>query len=378
MTRIRPEERGGPGAAEPAAGVGFPCPLVTVVIPARNEQDSIGACLDSVLTQDWDSLQVIVVDGASDDATADIVTARAAADPRVELLHNPARIIPVSLNLALRHAKSDWLVRIDAHAQIPPDYVRIAVEHLKTGRYGGVGGRKDGVGLTPAGKAIAAVMASPFGVGGSTYHHGTAVREVEHVPFGAYPVAVARSLGGWDEEFRVNQDFEFDHRLREAGHTILFDPAMRIDWECRQSVRELARQYHRYGKGKVHVAAKHPRSLRPRHLAAPALVLECVVALGALLSGHPRRAAAIIAPYLLALTVATASTAPRVERGARRYILPAYPAMHLGWGIGFWQQVGRRLVPGPPGAGRVTTGAPGRSAGTASADPATSSGAPLP
>jgi succinoglycan biosynthesis protein ExoA len=192
-------------------------PMVTVVIPARNEEAAIGPCLDSVLAQDWTNLQVIVVDGASEDATAAIVTKIAERDPRVELLHNPRGIIPASLNLAVSSAKGEWLVRIDAHATVPSDYVRRAAEHLQTGRYGGVGGRKDGVGRTPAGKAIAAVMASRFGVGGSTYHHGTTVTEVEHVPFGAYPVAVIRAVGGWDEQLRVNQDFEFDHRVREAG-----------------------------------------------------------------------------------------------------------------------------------------------------------------
>jgi glycosyltransferase involved in cell wall biosynthesis len=314
---------------------------VTLVIPARNEETSIAACLDSVLAQDWRSLQVIVVDGASDDATAAIVADYAARDGRVELLSNPRRIIPISLNLALARARGEWLVRVDAHARVPPEYVRLAVERLRTGRYGGVGGRKDGVGRTPAGKAIAAAMASPFGVGGSTYHHGTAATEVEHVPFGAYPVAVARALGGWDEELRVNQDFEFDRRLREAGYTILFDSALRIEWESRQTIRDLSRQYHRYGGGKVNVAVKHPRSLRPRHIGPPALIVACAVAFGVLVAGRPRHAAALISPYLVALTVASVATARNVEPGARRYVAPAFLVMHLGWGLGFWQQVGR-------------------------------------
>ena len=72
---------------------------------------------------------------------------------------------------------------------------------------GGVGGRKDGVGSTPAGRAIAAVMGSKFGVGNSKYHHSTEVEEVDHVPFGAYPVDVIRDLGGWDEDLVANEDF---------------------------------------------------------------------------------------------------------------------------------------------------------------------------
>jgi cellulose synthase/poly-beta-1,6-N-acetylglucosamine synthase-like glycosyltransferase len=318
--------------------------LVTVVIPARNEEASIGACLDSILAQDHRNLQVIVVDGASTDATPSIVTGYARRDPRVELVENPAGLIPIGLNLALERARAEWWVRVDAHAAVPPDYVRLAVEHLATGRYGGVGGRKDGVGRTPAGRAIAAAMASRFGVGGSRYHFGTEPAEVEHVPFGAYPVAVLRSLGGWDERFRVAQDFEFDYRLRQAGHTILFDPALHIDWECRQSVGALAKQYHRYAGGRVNVLTKHPRSVSLRHLAPPALVLELVAAAGLLVAGRPGRALLVASPYLVALGAATAVTARPLDAEARRYVAPAFAAMHVAYGLGVWRAVGTRLL----------------------------------
>lgn len=317
--------------------------LVTVVIPARDEEQNIEACVESVLRQDYRNLQVIVVDGASHDRTPDIVKELAERDPRVELLHNPVGFIPVSLNLALAAARGPWLVRIDAHATVPPEYVGIAVEHLRTGRWGGVGGRKDGVGFTPAGRAVAAAMASPFGVGNSTYHYGSSVQTVEHVPFGAYPVAVARELGGWDEALRVNQDFEFDYRVRLSGRELLFDPRLVIDWHCRQSVPDLYRQYRRYGQGKVKVAAKHPSSLRLRHFAAPALVASWAAA-ALVAPRRPRLAAAAVAPYAMALAAATAKTAPAVDAEARRHLPGAFVAMHAGWGIGFWSGV-RQLAP---------------------------------
>ena len=318
--------------------------LVTVVIPARNEREAIGPCLESILAQDHTNLQVIVVDGASTDDTAAVVEGYARTDPRVELLVNPEGLIPISLNLALERARGPWWVRVDAHAAVPADYVRRTVEHLATGRYGGVGGRKDGIGRTPAGRAIAAVMGSRFGVGGSRYHFGTEVAEVEHVPFGAYPVSVLKELGGWDPAFRVAQDFEFDYRLRRAGHTILFDPAIRIDWECRQSVGALYRQYHRYAGGRVNVLAKHPRSISARHLAPTGLVVELGLALALLLAGRPGRALAVALPYLGVLAAAQVVTGRRVDPEARRYVVPALLAMHVGYGLGVWRAVGRRLI----------------------------------
>jgi succinoglycan biosynthesis protein ExoA len=334
---------------------------VTVVVPARNEELAIGPCLDSILAQDYDDLEVLVVDGASTDATRNVVAERARRDPRVQLLANERQVIPVALNLALERATGRWLVRVDAHATVPPDYVRIAVEHLRTGRYGGVGGRKDGVGVTPAGKAIAAAMGSRFGVGGSTYHFGTTARNVEHVPFGAYPVDLLRRMGGWDETLRVNQDFELDFRLREAGHRILFDPRLRIDWQSRQSIRELFRQYHRYGRGKVAVARLHPSSLRPRHCAPPALVL-LLAAAAAVGIRRPRAGLVMASPYVAVLSAATIATARSVDRASRPHVPLAFVSMHVGWGAGFWQGLlspSRATGRGARSSERATTSAAG-------------------
>jgi succinoglycan biosynthesis protein ExoA len=324
--------------------------LVTVVVPARDEEAAIDACLDSIVVQTHRNLQIIIVDGASTDRTAEIVRRRAQRDPRIELLENPAGLIPISLNLALAAARGRWLVRVDAHAAVPPDYVATAVAHLATGRWGGVGGRKDGVGRTPAGRAIACAMASPFGVGNSAYHYATEPRVVDHVPFGAYPVALAREVGGWDERLAVNQDFEFDHRLREQGHELLLDPALTIEWECRQSIGALFRQYHRYGRGKTRVARLHPESLQARHLAAPALVVYLAAALLLALRGRPRLAVAAVAPYLAGLGVASVQAGREGLTTGERLRLPlAFAAMHLGWGVGFWRgAVGLlRWRPGP-------------------------------
>lgn len=317
--------------------------LVTVVIPAHDEEHFLDACLTSVRAQTHRDLQVLVVDGASTDGTADVVRAHMAADDRVELLHNDRLNIPSSLNLALRRAQGTWLVRVDAHSTIPADYVDTALARLREDHWGGVGGRKDGVGRTPAGRAIAVAMSSRLAVGNSTYHFGTAPQEVDHLAFGSYPVAVAREIGGWDERLTANEDYEFDYRVRQTGRRLLFDPAMAIDWHCRQSLRDLFRQYRRYGSGKVDVALLHPDSLSPRHVGPPLFVLYLATALlGA--RRHPGRALAMTAPYLAVLAVEAVRVAPRLDhRGEQLRVPVAVAAMHVGWGLGFWSGLGRRL-----------------------------------
>jgi glycosyltransferase involved in cell wall biosynthesis len=324
--------------------------LVSVVVPARNEERFIGATLDALRRQDHSELQIIVVDGGSDDGTVPVVERHMAEDPRVELVHNPRQTIPAALNLGLARARGRWLVRMDAHSTVDGTYVRSAVARLREGRWGGVGGRKDGVGTTPAGRAIAAALGSRFGVGGSVYHHGVTEQEVDHIPFGAYPTELVRSVGGWDERLVANEDFEFDHRLRQSGAVLLFDPRLRIAWHSRQSIRELYQQYRRYGRAKVDVALLHPGSLRPRHLLPPLLVPWLAVAGGTAVR-RPRVAAALVGPYAAALTVASLRTARGLDDPrAAAFVPAAFLAMHVGWGAGVWSRALELLVsPGERG-----------------------------
>jgi succinoglycan biosynthesis protein ExoA len=312
--------------------------LVSVVIPARNEKHFIARCLESVLSQDYANLQVIVVDGGSTDATGDIAARFAAGDSRIEVHRVTEGGIPTSLNVGLRAARGTWLVRVDAHSTIPSYYVRHAVEHLESGLWGGVGGRKDGVAITRAGRAIAAAMSSPFGVGGSLYHYGKKPQEVDHIPFGAYPTALIRELGGWDERLQTaNEDFEFDYRIRQRGHRLLFDPELRIAWYCRQSVLDLFHQYRRYGHGKATVARLHPRSVKPRHLLPPGLVL-LLAGTGLLALRKPRLATLVVLPYVSGVLIATASTSRLIDSRSEVAYLPAvFSAMHVGYGLGFWE-----------------------------------------
>jgi succinoglycan biosynthesis protein ExoA len=323
--------------------------LVTVIMPARNEEQAIGAALDSVLTQTYHHLQFVVIDGGSTDRTRPIIEERQAQDPRLEILTNALPSIPVSLNLGLAAARGRWLVRVDAHSTVPPTYVADLVGRLREGTWAGVGGVKPGVGVTSAGRAIAAAMSSRFGVGNSKYHYATTELEVDHLPFGAYPVDLLREVGGWDESLVANEDYELDYRLRQRGGRLLLDPSVVIAWQCRQSVPELYRQYVRYGKGKADVALRHPASLSPRHVVAPALVAWLALA-AVRAPRHPGQAALMVSPYVAGVAVATRQTRATLVDDADWVHLPgAFTAMHVGWGYGFWagltRGLSRRCIP---------------------------------
>jgi glycosyltransferase involved in cell wall biosynthesis len=319
-------------------------PLVSVIIPARNEERFLDACLDSVLSQTLSDLEVIVIDGDSTDRTAALVRERMREEPRLALVHNPDRLTPVSLNLGVLHARGTWVVRVDGHATVCDSYVERAVQHLSSGEWAGVGGRVDPVGSRPAGRAIGLAMSSRFGIGNAVHHYGTEPVAADHVPFPAYSRELLTRHGGWDETLPVNQDFELDWRIGRAGGRLLYDPAMTISYHGCQSVPAVFRQFRRYGRGKAKVVRLHPESLRARHLVAPAMVAGTMVAwllAAVLIFVVPTLAVlclAVVVPYLLAVALASFLLARRLTGWRERVWLPvALVAMHWGWGLGFWQ-----------------------------------------
>ena len=314
-------------------------PLVSVVIPCRNEEQSIGECLDSVSRQTVADTEILVVDGGSTDRTRVIISDRAEQDPRIQLLDNPNGIVPSALNIALDQAKGQWLVRIDAHCTVGDDYVERLVNLLETG-VGAAGGRKQGVGTTTTGKAIALAMSSRAGVGGSAYHHAETVQYVDHVPFGAYPVDLARQIGGWNENLSVNQDFEFDVRIGATGRKLILDPLIVIDWENRQTFEALFRQYRRYGRGKTRVVRIHPQSMKLRHLVAPIFVAAVFAAVLPWRWQHIAAARRLLAAsYAAVVTTAGVGSGKSLPMHQRWRVIASLVVMHVAWGLGFWHGI---------------------------------------
>jgi succinoglycan biosynthesis protein ExoA len=310
--------------------------LVSVLMPVRNEADSVEGAVASVLGQAYPSLELLVVDGRSDDATAAIVERLAAADPRIRLLDNPARGIATGLNVGLDAARGEFVARVDAHLLSAPDLAA-------------VGGRRTGVAGTTTGRAIALALSSPFGVGNSINHYGTEVQPTDHASFGVYRASVARQVGGWDPALAVNEDVDFDFRILAAGYGIRYDPAMVISWHVRENLRDLGRQYRRYGRGKGAMVRKNgPSAVRPRHLAAPALVGTLALSGVAVLVRRPAVAVLLTAPYVVAVGAASIVTWRRAvaagqSAGVDPGTLPgAFVAMHTGWGLGFLEGLAGR------------------------------------
>src|SRR4028118_2071386 len=122
-------------------------PEVSIIMPVHNEAASLEATLASVCSQASDAqIEVIVVDDHSTDNTRSIIERWAAQDERVRLVTNQRRGAANALNSGLEAARGRYLVRVDGHSSIPPDYVQALLDHMRSGACEGAGGQKRAVG----------------------------------------------------------------------------------------------------------------------------------------------------------------------------------------------------------------------------------------
>ncbi|NPV66084.1 MAG: glycosyltransferase family 2 protein [Anaerolineae bacterium] len=322
-------------------------PFISVVMPVRNEAAFIARSLGAMLAQDYppDRLEVIVVDGQSDDGTREIVAGIAARDPRVRLVDNPRRIIPIALNLGIRAARYPLIARMDGHTIAAPDYLRRCVQIMAESGADNVGGCWEYAGEGWIGQAIAAAMESRFGVGPGRWR-GPVAGEADTVPYGFYRRERLLALGGFDEVYLTNEDYELNYRLRASGGRIVYSPEIWMTYYVRPCLIALGRQYFRYGYWKARMLRQHPRSLRPRQLAAPLLVAGLVVGTVLQMAGGFWRAAYVVAVGLYLLLAAVFSLRQAARRGWRLLpgILVAFLVLHLAWGTGFWYGVWRWMI----------------------------------
>ncbi|HRP07502.1 MAG TPA: glycosyltransferase family 2 protein [Gemmatimonadales bacterium] len=311
-------------------------PLATVVVPMRNEEAGIIACLDSILAnQVPGGLELLVLDGESTDGSAALVGELAVRDPRVRLLPNPARLQSDAFNIGLREARGKYLVRMDAHTHYESDYIAECVRLLEETGAENVGGVQRATGTTPLSRAIAAAVSSRFAAGDAAYRNATAPGWVDTVYLGSWRTDTLRRLGGMRPGWAVNEDYEMNIRLRQMGGRIYLSPTIRSTYFVRGSLGKLARQYFRYGFWKVRTLLEHPGSLRWRQMVAPAFVLSVLLTPFSVMLLGPLFGTLHLVAYLAANLAA--STVVAARNGLKHLLLlpVIFAVVHFCWGTGF-------------------------------------------
>jgi glycosyltransferase involved in cell wall biosynthesis len=345
-------------------------PLVSVIVPMRNEATYIGACLQSILDSTWSGsdVEIIVVDGQSDDDSVAIVNDFASRHPQIRTFPNALKTASHAMNIGIQEARGDYVLRMDAHVVYDRHYIERSVSLLRDNAYENVvavGGIALPMGRGLRSSAIALAVSSPFGAGDAHYRLARTPRLVDTIWNGCWQRETLRQAGGFDEQWLRNQDYELNYRLRRAGGQLLLDPSVRCHHYMRESLRRLARQYFEFGTWRVRTIVTHPGSLRWRQLIAPLFVLlliACAV-IGATLTVLPLlilvggyAGSALVAASLAyrrtqrrrrELPVSAAVTATR--RFRQWQLIPvtaiAFVIIHLAWGCGFFNGIYRFWLP---------------------------------
>ena len=308
---------------------------VSVVVPAKDCAALLPACLAAVDAQTYRGpLDITVALAPSRDGTERVLSAARLVRP-LHVVDNPAGTTSAGLNAALVACAGEVVARVDAQARVPADYIERAVATLATTGAANVGGVQRPVGETGMERVIAAALASPFGGGPAPFRRGRREGPADTVYLGVFDRAVLDSVGGFDETLERNQDYELNWRLHQHDHVVWLEPQLVVDYVPRSGYTALARQYFAYGAWKRTVLLRHPRSLRLRQLAAPALVAGLAISAVALARGLTAGAALPLL-YVLAASVAAARLKPVLPGGRDRLrAAGAFAVMHLCWGSGF-------------------------------------------
>jgi succinoglycan biosynthesis protein ExoA len=315
-------------------------PMVSVIMPVRDEESCIGMSLNAILDQSYphDLMEVIVADGMSTDGTREIIDQLASAtEIPIYIVDNPKRIAPTGLNRAIEKSSGEIIIRVDGHCEIDRDYVENCVELLRSGRADGVGGPIETIGDGARASVIALAMSSPFGVGGSAFRT-IDDREMytDTVAFPGYTREILSRAGPFDEQLVRNQDDEYNYRIRELGGRILLSPTIRSRYFSRSTLRSLWRQYYQYGYWKVRVLQLHPRQMRARQFVPFVFVtvLLLLLALSWFSTVGRYMLAACVAAYLVVNIAAAFRTSRRI---AKIPILSvSFAILHLSYGLGSW------------------------------------------
>ena len=313
---------------------------VSVLVPVRNESAHIESSVAAMCAQRFSgTVEFLFADGGSEDDTRETLERLAIHDQRIVVLDNPRRITPSGLNVCLRHARGQYVARMDAHTYYPPDYLARGVARLRQGGTEWVSGPAVPLPVGRVSRAVALALQTWIGQGGSRKWRAATdaeapERELDTGVFGGVWLrSTVLRFGGWDERWPANQDAEMAGRFLATGCRLIMVPAMGARYVPRDNLAGLARQYWGYGHYRVQTSNRHPDSMRRSLLVPPLLVLTAAAAAAA-----PRRvrgpARAGIVLYLAALAQAAAATARREDVRDAALMPLVLATMHTGHGVG--------------------------------------------
>jgi glycosyltransferase involved in cell wall biosynthesis len=317
--------------------------FVSIIIPCRNEEEFIAKCLDSIISQDYpkESFEVLVIDGMSEDKTRAIIDRYKMQNTRnkVRLLENPQKYTPFGLNIGLKSAKGDLIIRMDAHASYQKDYISKCVKYSKECNADNVGGA---IKTLPAknnliSKSIASCLSSSFGAGSSFRLGAKRIKEADTVFGGCYKKEVFQKIGFFNEKLRRSQDLEFNLRLKKAGGKILLAPNIISYYYPSSNIKDFLKHNFYDGVWAIYPLKFVKTSFKLRHYAPLIFVLSLLGTglLGIFFQIFLRLFLLIIGLYFLANFYFSLRVAEKKKKFGYLFSMPIiFTIRHMAYGLG--------------------------------------------
>jgi len=331
--------------------------LVSVIIPVRDEQEHIESCLDRLLNQTYhnDKMEILVVDGMSGDGTREIVTRRSEIINRkskvvLKLLDNPKGQRASALNIGIKEAKGDVIVRIDARTVIPPDYIEKCVRTLIETGADNVGGVQKPIMVQSSGmltqEAIGLALSHPFGVGDAQFRLGKKNGYVDTVYLGCFRREIFDKVGLFDEKSAViSEDSDMNQRVRNAGGKVYLNKDIVAYYYVRDNFKDLWKLYFRYGGAKAGNLIKNKKLTAWRQLVPPTFLMSIVflTLLSVFNLYFLYLLLLLLGTYILAdLLVSTYLSVQHKRLSLLPCLFITFSILHFSWAFGFFLRLLQR------------------------------------
>lgn len=244
---------------------------VAIVIPTLNEERFISRCLNSIIKQTFkfEKMDVMIIDGGSNDKTKDIVAEYQKSHQNIRFIENKKKIQSVAFNIGFKKSTAPYIIRLDAHAEYDSKYISLCIENLKQDeKRGNVGGRCN---ILPFNQSIwaqtnAILNHSRFGIGGAAFRVSNEAHNTDSVPFGAFPRKIIEKIGGMREDLPRGEDNEYNSRIRKAGYKIFFDPNIISSYFARPTLGASCKQMYANGNSIGYLYYIDREAIGIRHL----------------------------------------------------------------------------------------------------------------
>jgi len=244
---------------------------ITIIIPCRNEEKFVKNCIDSVLKfEDLEKYdyEILLLDGMSEDKTRSIIEQYIVNNIRIKLFDNPGIIQSTALNIGIKQAKGDWIMRLDAHADYPKNYFKKLIETSLKTNADNVGGVVNTLPFNSSylAQLVQALTTHKFGVGNSGFRTGMREGEADTVPYGFFKKEIFTKIGLFDERLVRCQDYEFNCRIKKFGGKVWINPDISINYYNQPDILKfLGKQFYKEAPYNAYMWHIAPYTFTARH-----------------------------------------------------------------------------------------------------------------